>query len=325
MTGALRPERIDAIDHFRGMAIIMMVLADYLDGVEHAPAWLKHPPDVGLTVIDLIAPFFLFAIGLTFGLSYRRRVERSGVRPAVEHVVVRYLALAGIGLLLDSVARLQPGKTFGGGGWGVLQAIAVAGLLTLPLLGRPPWVRVVAGLTILAAYQGMLERSWRPLVTEASHGGIIGSLSWGALMMMAAAMGDWLQEGRRGRWQLLAFSAGSIAAGLALSPVAAISKHQVSATYVLVGLGASGLLFMAVHGLDAALHLRLSLLAAWGRNPLLLYVLHLVVLIAFVLPPWPWWYLDAPLWLAAAQAALLLALLSAVAWALDRKGWYVSL
>jgi len=47
-----------------------MVLADYLAGPEVVPAWLKHAPDVGLTVIDFIAPMFLVAIGLTLGPSF---------------------------------------------------------------------------------------------------------------------------------------------------------------------------------------------------------------------------------------------------------------
>ena len=62
--------RISSIDWFRGFAILTMVLANYMGGVALIPAWLKHAPDVGLTVIDLIAPFFIFAIGLTFGLFW---------------------------------------------------------------------------------------------------------------------------------------------------------------------------------------------------------------------------------------------------------------
>ena len=70
--------RIASIDQFRGFAISAMVLANYLAGVHCVPVWLKHAPDVGLTVADLIAPFFIFAIGLTYGLSARRRIQAVG-------------------------------------------------------------------------------------------------------------------------------------------------------------------------------------------------------------------------------------------------------
>ncbi len=74
----MQNSRISSIDQFRGFAILTMVLANYMGGVALIPAWLKHAPDVGLTVIDLIAPFFIFAISLTFGLSFNRRFQRDG-------------------------------------------------------------------------------------------------------------------------------------------------------------------------------------------------------------------------------------------------------
>ena len=49
-------QRIEAIDQYRGIAVILMVIANYLADVTTVPGWLKHAPDVGLTVIDLIAP-----------------------------------------------------------------------------------------------------------------------------------------------------------------------------------------------------------------------------------------------------------------------------
>ena len=59
-----------------------------------------------------------------------------------------------------------------------------------------------------------------------------------------------------------------------------------------------------------------TLLLAWGRNPLLLYLLHDLGLGFFYLPPFPGWYAQAPAWLVPLQAAVLLAALSFVAWRL---------
>src|SRR5512140_710666 len=74
--------RLASIDQFRGLSIVLMVLANYLAGVTLVPAWLRHAPDIGLTVIDLIAPFFIFAIALTYGLSWSRRRARDGTQKA---------------------------------------------------------------------------------------------------------------------------------------------------------------------------------------------------------------------------------------------------
>jgi len=48
--------RSNAIDQFRGLAIVLMVLANYLAGIGWIHTWLKHAPDIGLTVTDLVAP-----------------------------------------------------------------------------------------------------------------------------------------------------------------------------------------------------------------------------------------------------------------------------
>ena len=39
--------RLDAIDQYRGFAILLMVLADYLSRIQSVPAWLKHAQDDG--------------------------------------------------------------------------------------------------------------------------------------------------------------------------------------------------------------------------------------------------------------------------------------
>src|SRR5512139_2734182 len=151
--------RLEPIDQYRGFAILLMVLADYLVGVKIIPAWLKHAPNVGYTVIDLIAPLFVFAIGLTFGLSFRRRAARARLWPTYEHFITRNLGLIGLGCLL----------TLGGGltgvyastvNWGLLQALGAAGLMALVVIRLPLIWRAAAGLALLAVYQFLLDRTW---------------------------------------------------------------------------------------------------------------------------------------------------------------------
>ena len=115
-------KRLDAVDQFRGFAILWMILANYLNNVRIIPAWLKHADDVGYTVIDLIAPLFVFAIGLTYGLSFHRRLERYGPWNTYQHFLTRNLALAGMGYLITIVWELsgiQPPSI----NWGLLQAL----------------------------------------------------------------------------------------------------------------------------------------------------------------------------------------------------------
>lgn len=315
--------RLDAIDLFRGFAILLMVLADYLADVNRVPAWLKHAPDVGYTIIDLIAPLFVFAIGLTYGLSFRRRLGRDGARKAYEHVMVRNLALIGLGFLMTLGGSLT-GIYRSTVNWGLLQALGAAGLLTLPVIRLPAHWRVGIGLGLLAGYQALLNCCWLDAVRSAPHNGPWGSLSWASLLILATVFADWYHDPalrwKRTPWAGLAL----LLAGLAVGLVIPISKSRASASYTLISLGLSALIFLGFHAVSAR-GLRLPLLSAWGRNPLLLYLLHGVLLAFFALPPVPGWYADAPVWLIPLQAAGIVAVLSWIARWLDRRQWYITL
>jgi predicted acyltransferase len=311
--------RLASIDQFRGFAILLMVLANFMGDVNSIPAWLKHAHDIGLTVIDLIAPFFIFAIGLTYRLSLQRRVAVQGWEPAVEHFVRRWLVLLGIGALLvtGEIIIYSPGET----NWGVLQAIAVAGLVTLPALLLPTWGRALAGLGLLVGYQLMLDKFWLPQVLGAPHGGLLGALSWSAMLILATVLADLFHDEARGRGCYGWVSGLTLAAGLLLALWAPVSKNRVSASYVLISLGASALLFGLFHLLCDRRGLSFKVFAVWGMNPLLLYVLHQILLGLIVLPPWPLWNVDAPIWLAVLQMAGLVAALSWIGLFLQRKKW----
>jgi predicted acyltransferase len=315
--------RLASIDQFRGLAIVLMVLANFMGGVTRIPAWLKHAPDIGLTLIDLIAPFFIFAIGLTYGHSFRRRIVKDGGWQTARHFILRFAILIAIGLVFSA------GENFFGVDtrwvlWGVLAAIGFAGLVTLPALLLGTWARLALGLGILTVYQVLLDRFWLSAVLGAPHGGPLGAIAWSALLILATALADLFHGPSRRRWFPLA-GALALALGLALALVVPVSKNRVSASYVLVSLGASVLLFFLFYLVNDRLRWHAPLLAAWGRNPLALYLLHQLLLGAFVLPGIAAWYTAAPLWLTALQAAALLAALSGIAVFFARRGWILSL
>lgn len=310
--------RLDSIDEFRGFAILLMVLADYLAGPAIVPGWLKHAHDIGLTEADIVAPMFILAIGLTFGLSWRSRKARDGTKKTIQHFMVRYLALIGIGALLTVLGNLS-GVAVDQSNWGLLQAIGTAGLITLVLVDLPAPVRWLAGIAVLASYQILLDRFWLADVLQATHGGLRGALSWGAMMVLATALGDLFHDESRRKW-FPDVCMGVLLVGLALALVIPVSKNRASASYVFITLGASALLFWLFDVLDRRFSRTIPILKVWGRNPLLLYVLHGLLLGIFAVPNVPGWYLQAPAWLVVVQAILMVGTLSAIGWLLDRKG-----
>ncbi len=312
-----RPEgRLDAIDQYRGFAILLMVLADYLSHIQRVPAWLKHAPGYGLTVVDLIAPLFIFAIGLTIKTSFQRRMMQDGPRKAVFHFIRRNLALIGIGAL-----------TPWGYSWGLFQTIGGAGLITLLVIWLPTLGRLVVGSGLLAGYQVLSNRVWMEQVTVGSSWcEMEGTLAWAALLILASVLADLFYDQARSSRFFLLGSLAALGSGIILSRWIVISQYFVSASYVLISLGASGLLFALFHYLTERIRVRLPLLIAWGKNPLLLYLLHYWIWVfVFVRPLSAEWYTMAPLWLVCLQAAGFVGVLSLAAWYLDRRGWIISL
>jgi predicted acyltransferase len=320
----MKPARIPAIDQFRGFAILTMALGNFMGGVMIIPAWLKHAPDIGLTVIDLIAPLFIFAISLTYGLSFNRRLEQAGAFKTYSQFITRYLAVIGLGAII-SAAETASGENASGIDWGVLQAIGMAGLLTLLVIRFPSKVRLLVGATILIVYQLVLDHFWLDIVILSPHGGLFGSLNWAAMLILGTVLADLFHNQEEARKYVPWVALGILAAGCALAFILPVSKHRLSSSYVLISLGISALLFLLFHWLAERFRWNPNLLVAWGKNPLILYFLHYLLIGLVFLPGIPAIYQQAPLWLVMLEMILMVGGISAVATWMDRRNIIISL
>jgi hypothetical protein len=199
------------------------------------------------------------------------------------------------------------------------------GLVTLVFIRANTYTRLATSLIILAFYQYMLDHYWLRAVLASPHGGLYGAVSWSAMLLLATVLADLYHRPAPNKMVFTLSSALVLATGVLLALWVPISKNRVSATYVLVSLGLSGLMLFFFHLLTERLKVQLPLLIPWGKNPLLLYVLHLLLLGFVALPEIPGWYVLAPYWLVILQAAALLILLSLVAWRMEQRELYFSL
>jgi len=310
--GETVPVRDLGIDRFRGILVWLMVAGNLLGGVAAVPDVIKHTPDVGLSFADLVAPAFVFAIGLNLGPSFRRRLRAGGAGAAYGHFLLRDLALLGIGAIISAGGALVGEAT----DWGVLQALGLAGLIALVFLRLGLWWRFAIGGALLVGYQIVLDAWALPGVLDAVQGGFVGGLSWGALLVLSTAVADlW----RRGTGPLALGTAIIAAVAIVSAFLVPVSKHRVSLSYVLVTLAVAAAAFLLTELAARVLPRRAGYLAWWGENPLALYLLHLLVLGLVTLPPLPGWYLEAPLWLAGLQLAVVMTVLSLAAWWLHRR------
>jgi predicted acyltransferase len=320
----MQTKRISSIDQFRGFAILTMVLANFMGGVLLIPAWLKHAPDIGLTVIDLIAPFFIFAIGLTYGLSFHRRIERDGAMRTYTYFLTRYLAIIGLGAII-SAGETAVGENPSGIDWGVLQAIGMAGLATLLVIRLPSIYRWLIGAGILVVYQVILDRFLLDFTLRSPHGGLYGSLDWSAMLILSTALADLFHGQGRAKKAFAWVSAAILIAGVVMAFYLPVSKHRVSSSYVLITLGIGALLFLLFHLVSERYNWQGRFLVVWGKNPLMLYFLHYLLIGIFFLPGIPTIYTIAPLWLAFLEIVFLLVTISLVAFWMDRKNVVIAL
>ena len=300
-----------AIDRFRGMTIVVMVVVNDLAGVQGIPWILKHAPkEAGITVADLVSKFFLFAIAATYAMSLNRRIARDGKRDAYFHFVSRYFAMMGIGALFGVFAAAWTGDTM----WSTLQTIGLAGLLTLLVIKLPTWARAPAGLLLLAGWQCLYHFAGGLFAGEV--GAMLEGLTSAAALMLSTAMTDMFNRGLKPF--LVSAAALSLAAfGPLLLPGAYVTKEN-QVTYILTCVAIACWVYLAFDLLSKKMRpTQPGLLCWWGENPMMLYILHLMLTGAVM-------GLERPLWLAIPIDLAILSILSLIAWQMHRKKVWIS-
>ncbi|XP_031390692.1 heparan-alpha-glucosaminide N-acetyltransferase-like isoform X1 [Punica granatum] len=122
--------RLASLDVFRGLTVVLMIIVDDAGGV--LPA-INHSPWDGVTLADFVFPFFLFMVGVSIGLAYKKLPSKLS---ATRKAIFRALKLVAIGLFvqggfLHGVNDLSYGVDINKIRWmGVLQRIAITYLVT---------------------------------------------------------------------------------------------------------------------------------------------------------------------------------------------------
>ncbi len=140
--------RAYALDALRGFAILAMLLSGQLPFNEHAlPAWMYHaqvgPPHFvwsnsayGITWVDLVFPFFLFAMGASFPLAFARRMDAGMPKWRLAlFILERGFLLGFFALYVDAIRPHELSKSPTTGTW-FLGLLGFA--LLFPMLTRLP-------------------------------------------------------------------------------------------------------------------------------------------------------------------------------------------
>lgn len=104
LTQKPKKQRLKSLDTFRGIALTIMIFVNYGGGGYY---FFKHARWDGLTVADLVFPWFMWIMGISIVISFRSQRNRQ-VRPIkiFLKIVRRTVILFGLGLLVSNYADL---------------------------------------------------------------------------------------------------------------------------------------------------------------------------------------------------------------------------
>jgi len=223
-----KPEkgRLDWIDAARGFVILFLIATISFPGdsglnlnIPFIYGIFNHSNVAGqITLYDIGAPAFIFLLGFTMPISYRKRKEEKGTGSAIRYILVRYFILLVLGFVAANIEleflkyysiNLGTRFTYEGVGtipishrpvlfiipWDVIFSIAASGLVGFIFMGvRNPRYRFFLGYGWLILYQvGLSSTVLEIYALQSVHGGIFGSIfGYGSIAIIATAMGDYL-------------------------------------------------------------------------------------------------------------------------------------
>lgn len=114
MINNLPTGRMQAIDTFRGLTVVMMLFFGTLYNNFDVPAWMSdvHTTSLTLTLADLIFPAFLFVMGMAIPFSINRRIASNENKWQIRrHIIGRTLALMVLGSFIANARHVDPWMT----------------------------------------------------------------------------------------------------------------------------------------------------------------------------------------------------------------------
>ncbi len=146
--------RLISLDAFRGITIAAMILVNFPGSEANVYAPLNHTRWNGITPTDLIAPFFLFIVGVAIAFAYTKRLD-AGMSPSSVYprLISRAVKIYIAGMLLN-ILGLFPDFNFADLRYtGTLHRIAVVYLVCGFIFLKTNWkTQAVIAAVILVGY-----------------------------------------------------------------------------------------------------------------------------------------------------------------------------
>jgi predicted acyltransferase len=150
-------ERLVSLDVLRGITVALMILVNNAGDGSVSYAQLRHSTWNGCTLTDLVFPNFLFIVGASIVLAFRRRRERGiSRRTILLQVLGRALIIFTLGLILNALPAFHLADLRY---YGVLQRIALCYLAaSIVYLAGGLWASMAACASSIVGYWWLMTR-----------------------------------------------------------------------------------------------------------------------------------------------------------------------
>jgi predicted acyltransferase len=156
-TVSVNHPRLTSLDVLRGLTILGMIVVNNQGDGSHILPSLGHATWNGITLADLVFPFFLVIMGVSMAISFAKR------RPSPWKILRRSALLFALGFFLNAFPHFDPAEVHI---MGVLQRIALVYLATAFLvLYTPRRPQLATGAALLVGYFALMT-----LVPVPGHG-----------------------------------------------------------------------------------------------------------------------------------------------------------
>lgn len=287
------------IDHGRGFVLLNTTIFWLLpSAVRREFSFIMLHPDTNANYMnyhDLGVIVYITIIGLMMARSYTKRHLAGGERKAIQHMVVRYILIATVGLLLGFISNqnliaMENQKILFRAelpilNWGVMQSLGVVGLIGVLLL-RFNWkLRLLIGCSLITFYQYMLlYGTWQDHVLISIHGGYLPAIfSFPFAIVIGSVVGEFLfcreTLSEKLKTTILfgaGLTCGLIAIAMLQFPQLYPNKQQATATYVMIATSITFLGLFVFLVLDRLWKKPIFLIDSFGKNAILVFVLLLL-------------------------------------------------
>ena len=344
-----KQKRYGFIDQFRGIVILLFVVADItwswsgdiVSGLlPVGPTWLNHgwkfydfTPKQMITLIDIGQMLFVFVMGLMLPLSWRRHKEKGGYGNAIGQLLVRlgwFYLIAGVMDDFDWKPMFLT-NTFA-----VLAAAMIMATLVAALVKDPTkrfYVNIALMILLTVLYALPAVRMWEQQIF-----GVDDEIEIIPLNLLGASIVA-IQGGIFMEWFVKA-KENPIDANKKILKVSMIAwiacffidyfwwadHHAMNTSLILMSIGAGGFLFVIFRMFEDRYEWKIPGLSPFGRNTLLAFILalpfqfivwDLLDLESFKTAPWPL----SPI-IAIVSIVMMFGLYYAILIPLDKVNWY---